>query len=316
VYGLTTATSGYNYGGYFQTASTAGRGVYGVANTNSGANYGGFFVTNSTQGRGVYGGATATSGNNYGGYFATASIEGRAVYGGATATSGYNYGGYFQTASTSGRGVYGRAYATSGSTCGGDFETASTEGKAVFGFATAGSGSTYGVYGGVLSAAGYGVYSYGRFGATGTKSFQIDHPSDPENKYLNHYCTEGSEPLNVYSGNVLLDASGEAVVELPSYFELINKDFRYQLTALDAAMPDLHVAERIKSNRFKIAGGKPGMEVSWRVEAVRNDRWVEKYGAPVEIDKPGGHRSKYLHPELYGQPESMGVFYEPERKVE
>ncbi len=81
-------------------------------------------------------------------------------------------------------------------------------------------------------------------------------------------------------------------------------------------MPNLHVSQKITNNQFKIAGGQPGMEVSWRVEAVRNDRWVGRYGAPVEQDKPEGHRGKYLHPELYGQPESRGVFYEPERKVE
>ncbi len=195
------------------------------------------------------------------------------------------------------------------------FETFSTEGRGVYGWVNALSGSTYGVLGGVLSADGYGVYSNGRFAATGTKSFQIDHPLNPENKYLNHYCSEGAEPLNAYSGNVILDASGEATVELPSYFELINKDFRYQLTCIGNFAP-VYIANKIKNNRFRIAGGQPGMEISWRVEAVRNDRWVERYGAPVEIDKPEHHRGKYLNPELYGQPESRGVFYEPERKVE
>ena len=58
----------------------------------------------------------------------------------------------------------------------------------------------------------YGVYAVGRLGATGTKSFRIDHPLHPENKYLLHYCTEGPEPLNVYGGSVTTDADGAAWV--------------------------------------------------------------------------------------------------------
>jgi hypothetical protein len=34
---------------------------------------------------------------------------------------------------------------------------------------------------------GYGVYSLGRLGASGPKSFRIDHPDDPESRYLLHY---------------------------------------------------------------------------------------------------------------------------------
>jgi hypothetical protein len=139
---------------------------------------------------------------------------------------------------------------------------------------------------------------------------------DPQNKYLNHYCAEGPEPLNIYRGNSILDSEGEALVDLPSYFETINKDWTYNLTAVGAPMPNLHISQKIHNNQFKIAGGQPGMQVSWMVQAVRNDRYVEQYGAPVEQDKPEEHRGKYLNPELYGQPKSMGVFYEPERKVE
>ena len=44
-------------------------------------------------------------------------------------------------------------------------------------------------------------------------------------------------------------------------FDAINKDFRYQLTAIGAPMPNLNIAEEIKDNHFIIAGGKAG-EVS------------------------------------------------------
>src|SRR6185369_2591920 len=82
----------------------------------------------------------------------------------------------------------------------------------------------YGVYG---TGGLYGVFSNGNLSASGTKSFRMDHPSDPENKYLLHYCAEGPEPLNLYTGTVTTDAKGEAWVQLPAYCEAINKDFRY-----------------------------------------------------------------------------------------
>jgi len=92
----------------------------------------------------------------------------------------------------------------------------------------------------------------GRFTATGTKSFQTDYPLDPENAVLNHFCTEGPEPYNAYSGNVVTDAQGYAVVQLPEYFESINRDYRYQLTVIDGSDDFVlaKVARKIENNRW------------------------------------------------------------------
>ena len=49
--------------------------------------------------------------------------------------------------------------------------------------------------------------------------------------------------LNLYRGTVVLDAAGEGWAALPSYFQSINRDFTYQLTAVGAPMPNLHVAK-------------------------------------------------------------------------
>ena len=65
---------------------------------------------------------------------------------------------------------------------------------------------------------------------------------------------------------------------------------------------------------FRIAGGVPGAKVSWRVEAVRNDRWVQQRGAPVEVEKKDLEKGTYQHPELYGQPKEKGMNYDAERK--
>jgi hypothetical protein len=68
-------------------------------------------------------------------------------------------------------------------------------------------------------------------------SFRIDHPLDPEHKYLSHSFVESPDMLNVYNGNATLDGKGEAVILLPPYFEVLNRDFRYQLTPLGVPGP-------------------------------------------------------------------------------
>jgi hypothetical protein len=172
--------------------------------------------------------------------------------------------------------------------------------------------SGIGVYGYASTTSGYGVYSQGRFAATGTKSFQIDHPLRPETYYLSHFCTEGPEPYNSYRGTVVLDANGEAWIQLPNYFEAMNRDPSYHLTAVGAPMPNLHVAVEIQGNRFKIAGGVPGKKVSWEVKAIRNDPWVKRYGFQTEQEKEDIFKGKYLQPELYGMPKEYGIHYHPE----
>ena len=43
-------------------------------------------------------------------------------------------------------------------------------------------------------------------------SFKIDHPLDPENKYLYHSFVESPDMMNIYNGNVVTDGSGTAIV--------------------------------------------------------------------------------------------------------
>lgn len=158
----------------------------------------------------------------------------------------------------------------------------------------------------------WGVLSIGDLGATGTKAFHIDHPLDPENKYLNHYSIESPEVLNMYRGSVVLDANGEAIVTMPSYFDAINTNFSYQLTAVGAAMPNLYVASELTvGGEFKISGGVANKKVSWVVYAERNDEYVRQnpQSKQVEYEKPQQFKGKYLMPELYGQPKSSSEHY-------
>ena len=179
---------------------------------------------------------------------------------------------------------------------------------AVSGFSAPAAGWGIGVQG---TGNWFGVLSFGDMGATGVKPFTIDHPADPENKILKHFAIESNEVLNMYRGVVELDANGEAIVELPDYFEMININFSYQLTAIGTPQQP-YVLTEIQGNQFAVAGA-PNSKVSWTVYADRNDPYLQQNpekGIDV-VDKTGSRQGKYLTPELYGKPASSGMFYNP-----
>jgi hypothetical protein len=137
------------------------------------------------------------------------------------------------------------------------------------------------------------VQVIGDFFAT-SKFFRIDHPLDPANRYLVHACVESPEMKNIYDGVVTLDANGEAVVRLPDYFETLNADFRYQLTCIGGYAP-VYIAEEVRHNAFKIAGGRPELKVSWQVTGVRHDPAAQENPIQVEPEKPVAERGRFLH---------------------
>lgn len=140
------------------------------------------------------------------------------------------------------------------------------------------------------------------------KNFRIDHPLDPANKALVHACIESSEMLNLYRGNIVLDGFGVAEVEMPAWFEALNQDFSYQLTAIGVPAPGLYVSEEIRDGRFAIAGGSPGMKVSWQVSGARHDAYALAHPLQVEQDK-GAQRGKLLYP---AEARAVEVLTEPE----
>lgn len=136
----------------------------------------------------------------------------------------------------------------------------------------------------------------------GAGTFKIDHPLDPENKYLVHSFVESPDMMNVYSGNITTDANGFATVNLPEYFEAANKDFRYQLTVV-GTFEQAIIKEKISDNHFVIQTSAPNVEVSWEVSAVRADAFAEQNRIEPEQEKE--FKGSYLHPELYGASESQ-----------
>ncbi|RFS17588.1 hypothetical protein D0T08_07410 [Emticicia sp. C21] len=135
----------------------------------------------------------------------------------------------------------------------------------------------------------------------GGGSFKIDHPLDPENKYLYHSFVESPDMMNVYNGNIITDAKGIARVKLPDYFESLNTDFRYQLTVIGTFAQAI-VSEKVQANQFEIRTDKPNIEVSWQITGIRNDAYARKFRIPNEIEKKPEEKGTYLYPEAYGLP--------------
>jgi len=172
------------------------------------------------------------------------------------------------------------------------------------------------VWGSVGATTGdYAGYFDGNVHISGTTTkaadaIKIDHPGDPSNKYLYHPTVTSSEMINIYNGNVILDENGEATVTMPDWFDQINADIRYQLTAIGAPGPNLYIKKELGNNQFIIAGGKPGMKVSWMISGKRNDPFAKEHEIKTEEDKPKNEKGTYLHPELYNQPVEKWVDYD------
>ena len=114
--------------------------------------------------------------------------------------------------------------------------------------------------------------------------------------------------MNVYNGNVVTDANRQASIELPAYFQALNRDFRYQLTVIGQFAQAI-VDKKVENNRFSILTDKPNVEVSWQVTGIRQDPFANENRIQVEVEKTGEERGLYLHPQVYGQPEERGVEY-------
>ena len=138
-------------------------------------------------------------------------------------------------------------------------------------------------------------------------TFKIDHPLDPENKYLYHSFIESPDMMNVYNGNIILDNNGEAIVILPEWFEALNSDFRYQLTCI-GSFAQVYISEEISNNTFKISGGKEGLIISWQVTGIRQDPWAVQNRVQVEVEKAEQEKGYYLHYKEYKQPIEKSIF--------
>jgi hypothetical protein len=327
--GGNSAATGLAIGVRGTTGSNTGRAVYGLSlSTGAGSSAGVAGEASGPGSSGVLGLATSTGSITFGVQGVSAAAFGRGVYGNASSTIGNPYGVLGHAAGSGGYGVLGQVTATTGNTAGVIGLTLSTQGTGVWGETNATNGVGIGVLGIANSSVASAVYGLQNAGTgfagwfnrnvhvNGTLSkaagsFKIDHPLDPENKYLYHSFVESPDMKNVYDGIAVTDADGFATVELPEWLEALNRDFRYQLTVLDQGdtlgFVQVKVAQKIADNRFRIRASAPRVEVSWQVTGIRKDPYAEKHRIPVEEDKAGDERGRYMHPDEWARPADRGV---------
>jgi hypothetical protein len=313
--GVTGQGSGYysgvsGFGGkadggglYGQGGGKHGPGVRGIGADDS---EGGSFADGVTgQGSGHYSGVSGFGGPLHG-----AGLYGR---GGLSVPEGSGpggpgvrgYGGPSKADGVQGFGDGVQGYGGGSRTAGVRGKAREEGGNGVIGEANVPGGwAIYGISEGFAGGyAGYfegNVHVKGNLNVTGSVTkgggaFQIDHPLEPESKYLVHSFVESPDMKNIYDGVAAADPSGEAIVELPAYFDALNKEFRYQLTPIGAPAPTLHVKEELVGNRFSIGGAGPGQRVCWQITGTRKDAWALANPLVVEPDKL---RSKRARPQL------------------
>ena len=268
---------------------------FGVITNNSGPS---FLISNSH-----------ASGTGISGFGRQVGVEGG---------SGTGIGGLFSTSSTASNAV--ALLGTVNTTSPGLFATAvrgKNNGTADFGIGVWGShdGFGWGVYGtsvsGLAGRFDGDVFVQGTLSKSGG-SFKIDHPQDPENMFLSHSFVESPDMKNIYDGVVILNNQGQAIVTLPSYFNALNQDFRYQLTTIGGYAP-VYIATEIESSsntqQFAIAGGTPNLKVSWMVTGIRHDAWANQNRIPIEEYKSESQKGKFLNPKAFNQPKEKGLGY-------
>jgi|GEM_PF-853752 len=313
------ANSATSFGLYAKNQHTSGTGLIASGNNISG-NYltsgsGGAFTgvdglyakgTNATSGTGIIG-----LGNNLATSFTLTGGSGGAFTGidgvyakgaNATGTGVVGVGNNITTAQTISNGSGG---SFTGNPVGVYGKAMNTGGSGIWGIGVLGDGAQF------------GVYSITTLGANSTKSFIIDHPLDPENKFLKHYSMESPEVINFYRGNVILDDNGEAIVTLPDYFTAININYSYTLTPI-GSYSDTYIAQEIdEDGKFKIAGGNPNQKISWYVYAERNDVNVNlnSFHKAVVVEKTEQQKGKYLNPKAYGKGAEAGLYSPVGKKV-
>jgi hypothetical protein len=312
--GLEGVAQGSNGKGVFGVANVGPRatGVFGASNTGVGVRASGItgLVATGNGQTGVAIDASAPEGTGVRATGASVGVLGSSTESGIGVNGHSDHGEGVLGDTSDGVGVKGEAYSDGGAVKAVYGKGFGSNNNGLVGEASVGT-AAYGIWG-ISTSGNAGVFS-GKVLVTGMLSkgggsFQIDHPLDPETRYLFHSFVESPDMMNVYNGNVVTNSRGVATVKLPRYFSALNRDYRYQLTVI-GSMAQAIVAREIDGNSFTIRSSQPGVKVSWQVTGIRKDPFANRNRIVVEPLKPQHERGTYLHPEAWVQPRSKGFQY-------
>ncbi|SOE22796.1 hypothetical protein SAMN06298216_3200 [Spirosomataceae bacterium TFI 002] len=155
------------------------------------------------------------------------------------------------------------------------------------------------------------VHVQGNLNVVGTLSksagaFRIDHPLDPYNKVLMHSFVESPEMINMYNGTITTNSDSLMEINLPDYFEALNKDPHYQLTVI-GQFANAIIKEPINNNRFVIQTDKPNVTVSWQVIGTRKDVYAMENPITTVTDKTGFEAGNLLYQPRTSPSGGMGM---------
>jgi hypothetical protein len=126
-----------------------------------------------------------------------------------------------------------------------------------------------------------------------TKTFVIDHPNDPENKYLVHACLEGPEAGVYYRGKGEIVNGTSVVIHLPEYFgTLCNNpdDATIQITHIyDGKVKVFSASEvNLETNTFTVYGENG--RFNWLVHGKRGNIRVESNKDSTNVGGDGPYK--------------------------
>jgi hypothetical protein len=121
-----------------------------------------------------------------------------------------------------------------------------------------------------------------------TKNFVIPHPADPKRKLV-HSAMEGPEVGVYYRGEAQLQ-DGKALIELPSYFELLTrKESRTVLVTPIFEEDDEPISQlaatAVRDGKFRVRGidaKNPAQRFHWEVKAIRADQPLLEVEPPAQ----------------------------------
>lgn len=125
------------------------------------------------------------------------------------------------------------------------------------------------------------------------KTFVIDHPNDPENKYLVHACLEGPEAGVYYRGKGEIVNGTSVVIHLPEYFgTLCNNpdDATIQITHIyDGKVKVFSASEvNLETNTFTVYGENG--RFNWLVHGKRGNIRVESNKDSTNVGGDGPYK--------------------------
>jgi hypothetical protein len=126
--------------------------------------------------------------------------------------------------------------------------------------------------------------------STTGKSFIIDHPLDPDNKYLVHCCLEGPESGVYYRGKSEIVNGTSAEIQLPSYVGVLCTDLTVQITHIyDGAVKAFSASEVDTATNTFTVHGENG-RFNWLVHGKRSDVTAEVNKADVTVCGDGPYK--------------------------